>query len=402
MNLKYCLTGILCLFLKSDAQQIKKLTIGDKVPDIVINSIYNYPALQSRLSEFNNKLLILDFMATNCGSCIRALPSFNAIQKKYDDKIQIILVTKEKSEKVKKFLELHKELSFPFIAQDTVLHTMFPHTFISHEVWIKDGVVKAITLPEYLNSKNVEALLAGSKINWPVKKDMTDYDYSKPLASSDLKTYNIFKKNILNVPPRFTETKDSSNNTIRLSIINHPIINLYLISRKEFNFPASHIILDVKHRNRFLYNPATYTDVWGRANTYCFESVIPLTTSPEKRLKIITDAIDTYFKINGRFENRKVKCLVLKKTSILNTLDKPNNNDLKKISIDQMVSTLNHTLYGIPVIDETGLETRSKIWLAEDFQNNIPALKEELKSYGMDLCPEVREQRMFVITEKKS
>ena len=414
MNLKYCLTGILCLFLKSDAQEIKPLTIGDKVPDVTIKNIYNYPALQSSLSAFNTKLLILDFMATNCSSCIKALPSFDALQKKYGDKIQVLLVTNQKSEKVKAFLKLHKELQFPFIAEDTVLHALFPHTFISHEVWIKDGVVKAITLPEYVISKNIETLLSGNKINWPVKKDIPDYDYNKPLISFNnrgsgnnfsINTYTTFLKNILNVPPRFTETKDSSNNTIRLSIINHPIIELYLFSRKEFNFPTSQIILEIKDRDRFVYNTVTYPDVWMRENTYCFESVMPLTTSPEKRLEVIQDAIDKYFHINGRFEKRKVQCLVLKKKGTLNTLNKytiaePKNNNLKKVSLDQLVYTLNHTLYGTPVIDETGLDTRSKIFLDADFPDNIPALQKELKNYGMELSCEEREERMFVITEK--
>ena len=104
MNLKYCLTGILCLFLKSDAQ-IKPLTIGDKVPDVTIKNIYNYPALQSNLSAFNNKLLILDFMATTCTGCIKLLPHLDSLQKEFGDQIQIFLISYEKRERVINFIK---------------------------------------------------------------------------------------------------------------------------------------------------------------------------------------------------------------------------------------------------------------------------------------------------------
>jgi thiol-disulfide isomerase/thioredoxin len=198
MKMIYCLTGILCLFLKSNAQEIKPLTIGDKVPDAVIKNIYNYPALQSSISAFNNKLLILNFMATNCISCLKALPRFASLQNEYGDKIQIVLVTNQSAEKIKTFLRLRPEVKLPIVSGDSVLSKLFPHTFISHEVWIKEGVVKAITYADYVNKTNIETILSDKKINWPVKRDMAEFDYSKPLLrpEADLPEDNL-SKNLL-------------------------------------------------------------------------------------------------------------------------------------------------------------------------------------------------------------
>ncbi|MGI8583214.1 MAG: peroxiredoxin family protein [Chitinophagaceae bacterium] len=417
MNFKYCLTGILLFSLKVFSQEIKPLSVGDKVPAIQIHSIYNYPALQSNLSAHKNKLVILDFMASNCSSCLKLLPHLDSIQPVFGNKLQIFLVTYEKKEKVKKFLQNHPGLKLPIIGEDTLLTKYFPHTFISHEVWIKDGVVIAITHPEYVNTINIETVFAGNKVDWPVKKDLADFDYKKPLINLNIQnsgnnpagfTYSAFMGNILNVPPRFTELKDSSTNTIRISVINHPIADLYLISRKEFNFPQSHIIYEVKDRHRFIYNPANYFDVWMKENTFSFELLLPLNTSPEKRQQVIQNGLDRYFNLHARFEKRQVDCLVLTRTDSLNWLLKNNimpareikNRKQKYISIDQLVYSLNRTLYGQPVFDETGYNQNSRLELDEGLFQNIPDLKRSLRNYGMKLITEKREVEMFIITEK--
>ena len=157
--IKYCLTGMLLFSLKVWSQEIKPLLIGETVPVIKINTNFNTTALPSN-TAIDKGLVILDFMATNCSSCIKLLPHLDSIQKNYGNKIRIFLVTEQKKEKVKKFLQAHPEIKLPVIGEDTLLSKYFPHTFISHEVWIMDGVVKAITYPEYVTDKNIQSLLA--------------------------------------------------------------------------------------------------------------------------------------------------------------------------------------------------------------------------------------------------
>lgn len=344
MKLKYCLTGILCLFLKAYSQEIKPLTIGDTVPDVDIKNIYNYPASQSNLSAFKDKLVILDFMATNCGSCIKILPAFSALQKKYGDKIQIVMVTNQSAEKVKKFLQKHTGLHLPMVSGDSILFKLFPHTFISHEVWIKDGVVKAITHPEYVSAKNIEKVIADQKIAWPVKNDHVDAQASA--------------------------TKST-------------IINLYLRTYNIFRLPASHIILEVKDTGRFINN-GMYKDEWKQKNTFCFDAA-------ER------SDLDKYFGLYGRMEKRKVTGYLLKK---INTkIISPPANGIS-ISIHNLIYTLNRNFYGLPFFNDT--DEKQIINISEVSLKNIPLLKDDLKKCGLELLQEKREIKVLVISENKS
>ena len=156
MKTIYCLM-ILLWPLGSRAQTVKGFTVGEKVPNIVIPDILNNTVTSSSLAAFKGKLLILDFMATTCTSCLKALPELESMQQKFKNQLQIILVSSEKPERIQLFLKRHPQLSLPFVARDSNLSRMFPHVYISHIVWINsERIVSAITDPEYVNQTNVE------------------------------------------------------------------------------------------------------------------------------------------------------------------------------------------------------------------------------------------------------
>ncbi|MBA3675726.1 MAG: redoxin domain-containing protein, partial [Chitinophagaceae bacterium] len=174
---------IVLIFLSNNAiSQIRTLKINSVVPNVKITSLLNYPTSTANYSQFKNKLIILDFFTTGCRSCIEAIPNFSILQKKYDSQIQIFLVTYQSAENVKKFLLNHKTI-LPIISEDTIFSKLFPHVFIPHEVWIKNGIVKAMTSAEYVKDENIQALLKGEKITWKVKTDINDFDYDKSLLT---------------------------------------------------------------------------------------------------------------------------------------------------------------------------------------------------------------------------
>ena len=47
-----------------------ELKAGDKLPDIELSGIKNFPNSSIHLSDLNDKVLILDFWATHCAACI--------------------------------------------------------------------------------------------------------------------------------------------------------------------------------------------------------------------------------------------------------------------------------------------------------------------------------------------
>jgi thiol-disulfide isomerase/thioredoxin len=186
MKVIYCLM-IFFWPLVSRGQTVKALTVGDKVPDITINNVLNYKTTSFK-TNISKKPLLLDFFATWCSGCIAALPHFNGLQQELKDSLQVMVVCTEPESKIKRLLQtspLLKNISLPFITSDTVLYNMFPHHAIPHEVWIsREGVVKAITIADYVNKENLQKLVAGRPLLLPVKTDEQRYDPSLTLPEN--------------------------------------------------------------------------------------------------------------------------------------------------------------------------------------------------------------------------
>jgi thiol-disulfide isomerase/thioredoxin len=358
MNFKNCLTGILLLSLKVCSQEIKPLTIGDAVPAIPIKNIFNYPALQSNLYDFKEKLVILDFMGTSCISCLKLLPHLDSVQKVYGDKIKIFLVTYEKKEKVKKFLQYHPQIKLSMIGEDTLLTKYFPHTYISHEVWINKGVVIAITFPEYVKAENIGAVLKGDKINWLVKDDAV---------------------------------------TAQSTISKFSIIEFYLHTYNLFRLPANHIILEVKDKERFINTGKMYKDEWKQKNTFWSDSIYSPggnQSSDNRR-----EELNKYFGLYGRMEIRKVPCYVVKTMAISSVDPSLYTEEQLNISLSNLVYTLNENL-PVPVLNE--VSENKKIQISKASLKDIDLLQKQLKRYGIEIIQENREVKLLVISETKS
>ncbi|MGV3529800.1 MAG: TlpA family protein disulfide reductase [Flavisolibacter sp.] len=71
------------LFLQPAFSQLnKQLNIGDACPDLKFANVYNHTG-DLQLSDYSGKLIILDFFATNCVSCIAGFPRLEELQVKF-------------------------------------------------------------------------------------------------------------------------------------------------------------------------------------------------------------------------------------------------------------------------------------------------------------------------------
>lgn len=169
------------LALDSSGQIAQKLvlSIGDTVPESLWNSnhtVYKEGKIVNHsLEPYRGKLLILDFWSTWCGPCIRSLPELDSIGKMFGDKAQVVLVTKNTNEILSKFLKNNdyaKGVKLPFILNDSILNSHFPHRSISHQIFIDSkGIVRAITGINGATIKNIQAIVNGNPINFPLKDD---------------------------------------------------------------------------------------------------------------------------------------------------------------------------------------------------------------------------------------
>jgi thiol-disulfide isomerase/thioredoxin len=153
---------------------IEPLKIGDKFPEAVLNVSFpriangSKPGDSLQLNQYKGKIILLDFWASWCSTCIYKFPLLAELQRKYKDDLVVILVdskeTKDTPERILGILTGAKapfqKTALPSIYNDTILTKLFPHRFLPHYVWFgKDGTLKMISSAELLNAETVNALL---------------------------------------------------------------------------------------------------------------------------------------------------------------------------------------------------------------------------------------------------
>jgi thiol-disulfide isomerase/thioredoxin len=414
MKLFYCLLIILWPFI-STGQTYKTLHTGDKMPDITLAPILNYPASKANFSDFKNKLVLFDFMTTGCASCIAALPRFDSLQKAYSGQLQIILVIPESVARVQSFLKRKNivNLHLTAIAGDTILSQLFPHTYISHDVLVKNGKVISITYPEYIISKNLETILEGKNISLPVKRDITAFQYKEPLLHLNENIipdfsypaaigYSAVSSYLDNVPWRYTLIRDTSNHTLRISFINVPVPDLYIHTLYGDQLRPAFILLDVSDTTRFAYNMGSeLSQEWIRKNTYCYEGSFPLDYPASLIKRKISNDLDFYFQLYGRMEKKDLLCWVIRRDSSIQSESLTNkaSENIQGKSIESVVFDLNGSYGTKPVIDESGCGEIKLSGLSTEEYKNIPMLRKKLQEYGLKITAENRTIDMLVITQ---
>jgi thiol-disulfide isomerase/thioredoxin len=175
-KLKAYLLTILIYFSMASLQAQNKLPafkIGTKLSDSILNASYNiinHPdgITTTTLNAYKGKLLILDFWASWCGTCLAQFPKLDSLQAKYKDRLSILLVgsvnTKDNTDRMLKVLNGKltetKPTQLSSLVNDSLLMKMFPHQYLSHYVWISArGEVLAITPAEFVSDATISALL---------------------------------------------------------------------------------------------------------------------------------------------------------------------------------------------------------------------------------------------------
>ncbi len=139
-----------------------KLGIGDTIPEALWKfplQTVNHPSGRKTISlnEYRKSdLLILDFWATWCGSCLNSLRKLKEID--LPKSVSILPVTAQSE----KDIESSKAMSYwfkdyrPFsVTEDSILTGYFGVQSVPDIIWIKDNKVMAITSARYLDFENI-------------------------------------------------------------------------------------------------------------------------------------------------------------------------------------------------------------------------------------------------------
>ena len=416
----------LCLFFQARAQRLPPstgLAIGDQVPDVTINNILNYPGGSARISDFKDKLLILDFWATWCMPCVAHLPEMFSIQNEFKEQVFVLLVSQKKNHDteagIKEFMSKRKQFyQFPSVVQDTVLDKLFKHSTIPHFAVIKNNRVVSITDAEHLNAANIRLLLANANAQLYVKKDgkltagIPLFTAGNGGAMPDKFFRSVLTGHITasNHPGGF-ERSDHGLIT-RIYAVNYSLENLYLLAYPEYSqFRQSRMLLNIPHLDSLLSDSTTGRH--GAVRTFTYEASFPPVTKA-KAMKYFRQDLERYFQLRVDSQAYDTTCFVLK----LNKTHSPrrfSKGDKKVLNISEKVlipksshgfdpsilaSELEDVL-GFPVFDETGFNEPVKVDLPPDL-SNIAALTASLKKQGFDLIRAKRKVTYMTFSKNRN
>jgi len=417
----------LVAFTANAQEPIKALKVGDKIPESFWqqeHTIYqNGKTTKQNLSAYKGKLLILDFWATWCGSCIAAMPKLHHLQEQFKDQLNILAVTNTPTKEAVAFLNTNstvKDLNVVTITADQALKQAFPHLVIPHLIWIAaDGSYHAATGNDQVNFANIQNLLKGDVQSLRQKIDLAKGSHiflqEQLLAANVIQSYSLFFKGIYDgLPAGHKEFIAPNKQLTGISCTNLPLIEIYekciyaLFKEKGIAYTYKRRVVEgdaivqqelVKaDEHPYSFNDSNDLYSYTRRGAPMAEFTF------YKHMLTELNANSSY---NGVITKRATKCLVLRLTGDGNAL-KTKGGEPKQQWLTQkdtyitnypiayMVNRIN-ALSGIPllIIDETGF--LDKVDIKIDGQLNQANLMASLSNYGLALTEETRMLDMFVI-----
>ncbi|WP_316747116.1 TlpA disulfide reductase family protein [Pedobacter gandavensis] len=315
----------------------KGIQIGQQVPDIRINYIHNYKTNSAKISDFKGKFLIIDFWATWCSPCVAMIPKMDTLQKQFGNKIQFLSVTYQSEKVALPFLskleqQQKKHYNLPIVFGDKKLHKLFPHTTLPHYVWINpDGVVKAITESKEIDSKNIVKMLLGNSQMAKKSDFKVAYDNNKPFLingnggdGSNLVYHSILTKFTEGIASTYSRTSLNSNSQGKVNSKNTSLLQIFRIAYGGYNkyYGLSRCILNVVDSTLLVSEKRgmEYLDWLKNGNGYCYELVVPPNLSLGMYEIMKKDLNNLFPDYTTKAEKRKVKCMVLKRTSAVDMI----------------------------------------------------------------------------------
>lgn len=410
------------LFLHSSGQK-KALKIGDSLPKEIWTiplSILNSPQKTITLTEHRDKLILLDFWATWCSSCLKSFPKMEALEKQFGDQLKIVPVTKEDQPTLEKFFaskngQRYKKMT-P-VTGDQTLHQFFPHTGVPFIVWMKDGKVLNTTDAEQVTAETIMQALENreSSLQTVVQMDMhrpimlsDHFDFEK---STKLLSYSFFSKGRIRGAGFGSFIHRSGKIIYGRQMTNFSLLKMYqaiaydLFNQHGESFTSKRIINLVRDPTQITF---TLDNRENDSKLYSYGYLVP----PSKAETLYADMLhhlNQYSDYTGIVEKRTVKCLVLSRTTKKDKISSKESKTLSQSSDDQyrlqnvpLIYALNYfnenLTKDLPVIDETGYTANISLTFSKI--SDLQILQKELAAYDLALEEAERTILMLIIKDK--
>lgn len=421
MKNKFCreilsLTLLALLFLQLPAQQ-KALKIGDTIPEEIWTAplpMVNSPEKTTTLAKDRDKLILLDFWATWCGSCLKNFPKMEALEKQFEGRVKILAVTKENRPTLDKFFATKNGQRYRHMASvtdDKMFAQMFPHLAIPFIVWMKNGKVINTTDAEQVTASNISALLKGEDSEL---QTVIQIDRNRPLMlaeqfdlekSTTLINYVLFSKGKIRAIPPGSGFHRKDGVTYGRQFTNVSLLNMYkgiayeLFAAQGQRFNSKQFINQVKVPALLSFSPSDTDEVLAE-KSYSFEYLVPPIQHRELYPKMLK-TLNEYVAYNGNTVMERRKCLVIRKDSKI--YKKASTGTIKDQiirgqTLDALISDLNElSMTPLLIIDESTYKGNLSIDISKI--SDLESLRKTLNNEGFQLKEEERDILMFIIKD---
>jgi uncharacterized protein (TIGR03435 family) len=370
---------------------------GQPVPDFRVGTLLNAPTKTTTLTAQRGKLVLLEFWATWCAPCLKAMPHLAALQKRHAHQLQVITVTDESPKRISLYLTARPSTLWFAIDSAQTIATLFPHRIIPHTVLIgPDGTLLAQTAPGSVTDEVIDSLWRQQAVHITEKIDnpMSLPDILKTyfLAADTVRNRFVMQAQIEGAPGMSTtHLQDSVFKHRRLTGINLPLTTLYQIAYGNYSFKRT---LDK-------------TGSSDKSPLYCVDLIVD---RPEQLLPTLRAALTNRFDMRTSIEPQRREVNVLRITDQTKFNQIPRNKSGKRtysarqgemnqqaVSMGDLADFLEN--YGVDkrlVVDETRNSEKLDIRIAYQ-PENPPSLPVALAALGLSMIREVRQIDVLVL-----
>ena len=419
---------LLPLLSAAQPASVKPLTVGDIVPDITIENVYNYSSSSMALSRPESKLTVIDFWATWCGSCVGTFSKMHALKKEFGNSLQVLFIDADKKDtpkKVSAFFENRQKrtgeaFTLPYALQDSVMEKFFPHQTIPHCVWLDSTLrVIAITGHEQVTGNNIEKYLSGSMLSLPVKNDASLFNRDKPLlvdenggaAPADFIYRSIITGYKDGLGMSLGKFQNDDQTISEMYIINYGLYNIFQMAYPDvLQYDAKRIFIEAKDSLLFV---RTNGNDPTKQYLFCYEVTTP-PVSQQKINEYLQNDLERTFHAVARKEMRNIECYII---TVNNNISKcitkggPASIDINKESLHKYINNTSckvlvemlDNLLDKPVIDESGFTGNIDMVFPGNIYHDTPAqVISFLAKNGFTLSVASRKIAVGVIAESNN
>ena len=377
-----------CLALCSFAQ---KIALDTPAPDFEIKESIGKSIKVKKLSDLKGKFIILDFWATWCKPCIKTMPYLEKLKEQFGDTLVVLAVSDETREEINLFLK-NKEVNATYLIDNqSIITSKYGVVSIPYSVLIgADGLVKSVGSPLSFTPNIIRKVMENQKVE--IVKVVVESDGDKFLNkipagiqfSVDVTPYNPLQ-------PSFVRdvTKGEYANR-RLYFSNMTIKAIY----EELYHMPNRGILRVPSLEKFSNgNEAT--------NLYCVD-IIVRPNEAENRFAVATAQLHKRFGLQSRVEYMTVMAKVLRVQSkdMLPKTAPYNATQNQATTFYDLAATMSSfNTFGMPVVDETKLESRYLLSF-DKLPDNPALLVIALQNFGLQITEEIRQIPTLILFEK--